>query len=395
MLDSRVDVRLDGGQLQAVQQGPLLQNHLLFGQARNNIETVLKKILQNPNAKLEVNYRGQGSRLRVDLGNGTVIPSLSHLSLGQSVLFNLFCTIVRYADIGDLNKGHQLGQITGLAIIDEIEAHLHENLRFEVLPELISMFPRVQFVVATHSPSFLLGLNKRLGADSYTTFEMPGGVQIKCERFSEFQHSIEHMRGTAAFEAAVLHHVKQQVGKASILTEGDTDPDYIRCALELLGRSDLLDRVEIDWVGAYDKSGNAFNTGDSALNAAAKLFQANPGLLQRRILLLYDCDTNKSDQNLSDLVWQRKVPTNSDNTVLNKGIENLLPSDAVISDDYDERTDVKDYGGSITTRILNKRRFCNRICREQNPANFSKFDVIVRFIDELVKISDTAMGKSE
>lgn len=66
VLDSRVDVRLAGGQLQAIQQAPMLQNHLLFGQARNNIEAVLQKILQNPHAKLAVSYRGQGSRLQVD-----------------------------------------------------------------------------------------------------------------------------------------------------------------------------------------------------------------------------------------------------------------------------------------------------------------------------------------
>ena len=395
VLDSRVDVRVEGGQLQAIQEGQLLNNHLLFGQARNNIEAVLRKILQNPNAKLTVNYRRQGSRLQVDLGNGTVIPSLSHLSLGQSVLFNLFCTIVRYADIGDLNKGHQLNQITGLAIIDEIEAHLHEVLRFDVLPELISMFPKVQFIITTHSPSFLLGLERHLGPDECTIVELPDGIEIASERFSEFRKSIDHLRGTTEFESAVLQHVGQNGGKPSVLTEGDTDPDYIRCAVDVFGRADLLDRVEIEWVGAYDQSGNAFNTGDSALNAAAKLFQANPDLLQRRMLLLYDCDTNKPDQNISEVLWQRKVPRTPCNTVLNKGVENLLPADAPTPDDYDERTRDKDYGGSIITRELNKRSLCDRICQERNPAHFAGFTVIVNLIEELIADTNAEAEEAE
>lgn len=370
VLDSRVDVRVEDNQLQVIQEGHLLNNHVLFGQARNNIELVLQKILQNPNAKLIVSYRGKGSRLQVDLGNGVVIPSLSHLSLGQSVLFNLFCTIVRYADIGDLNKGHQLNQITGLAIIDEIEAHLHEVLRFEVLPELIAMFPKVQFIIATHSPSLLLGLDKLLGVNEYNIIELPEGIEITSERFSEFHKFIDHLRDTTEFESAVLQHVREHGGKPSVLTEGDTEPEYIRCALEVLGRADLLSRVDIDWVGSYDASGNAFNTGDSALNAAAKLFQANPALLQRRMLLLYDCDTNKNNQNITELLWQRKVPKNDDNIILNKGIENLLPADAPKPSDYDERRWDKDYGGSTTTRELNKRRMCHRICQGKNPSHF-------------------------
>jgi hypothetical protein len=384
VLDSRIDVRVDGEEIRAVQEGPLLQNHLLFGRARNNIEAILKKILQNPHARLVVGYRGQGSRLQVDVGNGTVIPSLSHLSLGQSVLFNLFCTIVRHAETEDLNKGHQLDQVSGIAIIDEIESHLHEVLRYEVLPELIAMFPKVQFIVATHSPSVLLGLDARLGTDGFTIIDLPGGIEITTERFSEFRKSVEHLRNTTEFESAVLRHVRERVGRPTILTEGDTDPVYIRCALEVLGRAELLKYVDVDWVGAYDPSGKACHSGASALNAAAKLFQANPNLLRGRLMLLYDCDTNRDQENIGELLWVRRLPMNGSNTVLNKGIENLLPADAATAGDYDEQTRSKDYGGSSTTRELNKRRLCDRICRERDPSHFIGFGVIVKLIDEFI-----------
>ncbi len=89
------------------------------------------------------------------------------------------------------------------------------------------------------------------------------------------------------------------------------------------------------------------------------------------------------------------MPKNSDNQVLNKGIENLLPADAARPDDYDERTREKDFGGSTVTRELNKRRFCDRICQERNESHFAGFDVIVKLIEELLATSDASTEDAE
>lgn len=37
-------------------------------------------------------------------------------------------------------------------LIDEIENHLHASMQRAILPDLISAFPNVQFIVTTHSP---------------------------------------------------------------------------------------------------------------------------------------------------------------------------------------------------------------------------------------------------
>ena len=127
---------------------------------------------------MHANYRGQGSRLAVARNADVVIPSLDHLSLGQSLLFNLFCTIARYADMFDLNKGHNLGAIEGVVIIDEVDAHLHTELQFTSLPKLIKLFPRVQFIISTHAPMFMLGMEREFGPDGIAIFELPTGESI-------------------------------------------------------------------------------------------------------------------------------------------------------------------------------------------------------------------------
>ena len=48
--------------------------------------------------------------------------------------------------------------ISGIVIIDEFDAHLHPKYQYE-LPKLLStVFPKVQFIVSTHSPIPLLGV---------------------------------------------------------------------------------------------------------------------------------------------------------------------------------------------------------------------------------------------
>lgn len=49
--------------------------------------------------------------------------------------------------------------IPGIVLIDEVDAHLHLSLQKDILPLLTGLFPRIQFIVTTHSP-FVLGSAK-------------------------------------------------------------------------------------------------------------------------------------------------------------------------------------------------------------------------------------------
>lgn len=45
----------------------------------------------------------------------------------------------------------------GVVLIDEIDIHLHPKLQIELVKQLASTFPKIQFIVSTHSPVTLLG----------------------------------------------------------------------------------------------------------------------------------------------------------------------------------------------------------------------------------------------
>jgi predicted ATP-binding protein involved in virulence len=70
--------------------------------------------------------------------------------------------------IGDMvmrlyeDKNNKLDDLKGIVLIDEIDAHLHPKYQYE-LPYLLSkVFPKVQFIVTTHSPFPILGLPKNI-----------------------------------------------------------------------------------------------------------------------------------------------------------------------------------------------------------------------------------------
>jgi len=73
---------------------------------------------------------------------------LNELADGYSSLLYIVTQLMMKME----NKASMTYDLPGIVFIDEIEAHLHVELQKRVLPFLIGMFPRIQFIVTTHSP---------------------------------------------------------------------------------------------------------------------------------------------------------------------------------------------------------------------------------------------------
>ena len=54
----------------------------------------------------------------------------------------------------------------------------------ERLPSLLRMFPKVQFVVTTHSQLFVLGMSKVFGEDGFAMYRMPHGQKMQLQKSS-------------------------------------------------------------------------------------------------------------------------------------------------------------------------------------------------------------------
>ena len=361
-----------------------LENRSLLRQARQNIERILQAILQDRTAKLILNFRNVArSRLAVQLNNGRIIPSLQSLSEGQSQLFHLFTTIIRYGEHADINMSIRLRDITGLVVIDEIDAHLHPTLQYTVVPKLIKLFPKVQFIISSHSPLFLLGMEKAFNPNGVTILELPDGDRISSEEYPEFRSVFEYYQATESFEEEIKQRFANLI-KPVVLTEGKLDAQYIQTALKLLMEEELLNSLEIKPVGDEGGDGDR-GGGESGLDRFRDVYTVKSSFFHQPILLLYDWDANKDPREIEKL-WIRQIPKNIEDTAEKKGIENLFPSDLFEERFYEEKPKKGIHGKSNMIPEFKKLEFCKWICEERrNPTDFEGFKKVVKILKEFVE----------
>ena len=83
------------------------------------------------------------------------------LSSGEKMLFALVADIGRRLIIANPNSKNPLEEGSGVVLIDEIDLHLHPSWQQKVVGKLRSIFPKVQFVMTTHSAEVLKGLERK------------------------------------------------------------------------------------------------------------------------------------------------------------------------------------------------------------------------------------------
>ena len=147
------------------------------------------------------------------------IKNLFNLSTGETILLNIFLTIIKDFDLSNA-PFQKLSEIRGIVLIDEIDIHLHTNLQYIVLPQLIKLFPKVQFILTSHSPLFLLGLKNHLGQDNFDIVSLPDGQEIDIESFSEFEKAYSYFKDSIKYKEDVKNEIANSQ-KALLFVEGD------------------------------------------------------------------------------------------------------------------------------------------------------------------------------
>lgn len=310
IVDSRADVSGPEDNLQLAHLNGATIVYLR--KTRENAEQVLSKILGR-SVYFSLNLRNFGmSRfcIKDNKTNEIVVPTLDSLSTGQLALLNIFLTIVRYGELKNVRNSVSLDEISGIVVIDEIELHLHSILQKEILPKLIKLFPRVQFIITSHSPLFLLGMRDTFGEDGFDVVEMPSGNKIDVERFSEFQKAYDYYQHTQKHQEEIdglVNQIKQDNSdKPLIITEGHTDWKHMKAAYE-----NLKDREECKEIFEnLDFEFLEYEAGNSHGNAGLKLEMGNKTLTNmcetmaklkqpRKMIFVADCDDDNTNKKMS------------------------------------------------------------------------------------------------
>ena len=279
IVDSRADIQYEGNRFRLVHYPDgSLDNYIPLGNCRKQIERILSQIIKQ-DVYFDLNIRNQNAsrfNIKRTSDNELIVPQLDALSTGEIALFNMFSTVVKYADRLEINNSIHLENIKGIVIIDEIELHLHGSMQKKILPKLIKLFPKVQFVITTHSPLFLLGMKNEFGDSGFEIYQMPTGIQITAESFSEFQRAFDYMTETQQYQNEVQKAILEasNAEKPLIITEGATDWRHIKAALNVLSQhekkhisfnSEDIDFLEFDSNNSNSDSAIKLEMGNSTL----------------------------------------------------------------------------------------------------------------------------------
>lgn len=86
---------------------------------------------------------------------------IDSLSAGVKIIIGLVGDIAfRCVKLNPRLGSDALTKTPGVVLIDEIELHLHPEWQQVILPTLRSVFPRIQFIVTTHSPQVITSVPK-------------------------------------------------------------------------------------------------------------------------------------------------------------------------------------------------------------------------------------------
>jgi predicted ATP-binding protein involved in virulence len=114
------------------------------------LEHTLKQVFSND--LLTIEFISEQYEFLLDMGNGQKI-NLNQLSAGFSAFLNILTDLLMRTDLLRKQANDYSYDPCGFVLIDEPETHLHLEMQYQILPLLTSLFPNLQFIVATHSPA--------------------------------------------------------------------------------------------------------------------------------------------------------------------------------------------------------------------------------------------------
>jgi len=128
----------------------------------NNFENTLKLLFNE--SSLVLKYYSEELNFKIEYQDKSF--GLNELSDGYSSLLAILTELILRMEAHNV----QAYDMQGIVLIDEIETHLHVDLQKKILPFLVDFFPKIQFIITTHSPFVLSSLSNAVICDLEKNF---------------------------------------------------------------------------------------------------------------------------------------------------------------------------------------------------------------------------------
>ncbi|MDE7203773.1 MAG: ATP-binding protein [Lachnospiraceae bacterium] len=143
----------------------------------------LRGLLDDDTINLKYEYKEYDFKIHESGRNPFGFETLSD---GYSSVIEIVSDLILRMDKNWL-LGDEISQydVEGIVLIDEIETHLHIGLQKKIMPFLTEFFPRIQFIVTTHSPYILNSLSNAKVYDLENCIELEDLSMYSSEDLAE------------------------------------------------------------------------------------------------------------------------------------------------------------------------------------------------------------------
>lgn len=150
-------VWLDYLQMNAERKGDM-QEVLRIKKWFDTFLQILRDIYNSP--ELRLNYKAEELTCTIEIPDHEPFR-FNEMADGYSAFFKIVMELMMRME----SQASGSYDMPGIALIDEIETHLHVEMQKKVLPFLTKMFPNIQFIVTTHSPFVISSLENAVICD--------------------------------------------------------------------------------------------------------------------------------------------------------------------------------------------------------------------------------------
>ncbi|EAO4156169.1 AAA family ATPase, partial [Salmonella enterica] len=178
----------------------------------------LKQLFEDPTLTLEFDIES----LRINIKQeGKEKYRLDQLSSGFSSILSIYADLLVRVELGKIERD----EISGIVLVDEIDAHLHVTLQKKVFSFFKSSFPNIQFIISTHSPFVVQSVSDAI-IFNLTTLE-----QMEDLSLYSYTSIIKGLLGERSSSSILLEKIEE----LSSLMSGENfnDADYIEIMSDL------------------------------------------------------------------------------------------------------------------------------------------------------------------
>ncbi|WP_241169664.1 AAA family ATPase [Serratia marcescens] len=131
--------------------------------------------------------------------NGKAPYTFQTLSSGYSSIFSIISELIMMTEAYKTSPS----ELQGIVLVDEIDAHLHVSLQRKILPFLTRVYPKIQFIVSTHSP-FVIG-----SLDDAIIYDMSSRQQFSDLSNYSYESIIEGLLGVPVVSISLEKDIKR------------------------------------------------------------------------------------------------------------------------------------------------------------------------------------------